>query len=193
MSKLERQAKPGGNAGDADGPGAGGGAAGAGGTGGGEATPAGNRRFLYKGEFEHGLDEKRRLQIPARWRVPNGELTLILWPRKEVKEACLMVLPVGQTDALVDRISDETAFADEDGDVLRRLIARRSETVKFDSAGRICVPDRLVKAVGIEKQAMLVGMLERGFQIWNVERYQQVTAEDEVMLQQAFKILAKRK
>ncbi len=40
----------------------------------------------YNSRFRHGVDEKRRVQIPAKWRPqkPTGELTLILWPREGV-------------------------------------------------------------------------------------------------------------
>jgi len=153
-----------------------------------------SKRILYQGEFHHGTDDKRRLQIPARWRpenTENVELTLILWPRNDVREACLMVLPLMETDALVDDIR-ETSFADEEAEILRRLIGTKSENVKFDRAGRIIIPERMAKIVGIEKEAMLVGMLDR-FQIWNVERYQQVKSEDEVMLQRAFKVIAAKR
>ena len=51
----------------------------------------------YNSCFRHGVDEKRRVQIPAKWRPQKatGELTLILWPREGVG-ACVRVLPPAQ-------------------------------------------------------------------------------------------------
>ena len=51
----------------------------------------------YNSRFLHGVDEKRRVQIPSKWLSNKAglELTLVLWPR-ESAGACLRVLPPGQ-------------------------------------------------------------------------------------------------
>ena len=48
----------------------------------------------YNSRFRHGVDEKRRVQIPAKWLPQKAdlELTLILWPREGVGP-CVRVLP----------------------------------------------------------------------------------------------------
>ncbi len=151
----------------------------------------GEETILYQGEFQHGTDEKRRIQVPAKWRpsnIENVELTLILWPHAGQADACLLVLPPVETKMLVENIRS-TPFANVKAETLRRLIGTKSENVRFDRAGRICIPERMAKAVGIEKEAMLVGMMDR-FQIWNVARYKDVKSADEVMLQQAFEVIA---
>ena len=37
---------------------------------------------VYNSSFQHGVDEKLRLQIPAKWRPEDDgvELTMMLWP-----------------------------------------------------------------------------------------------------------------
>jgi MraZ protein len=194
MSKLPKQAKTGENpsGADEDSQGGGDGAAGAGG-GAARGAAGGDERILYQGEFEHGVDEKRRIQVPAKWRpmdTENVELTLILWPQGTQADACLLVLPPKETETLVENIRT-TPFANVKAEVLRRLIGSKSENVKFDRAGRICIPERMAKAAQVEKEAMLVGMMDR-FQIWNVERYRTVKSADELMLQQAFEVIATR-
>lgn len=194
MSKLPKQAKTGENpsGGDEDSQGGGDGAGDAGG-GAGRGAAGGKERILYQGEFEHGVDEKRRIQVPAKWRpwdTENVELTLILWPQGTQADACLLVLPPKETETLVENIRT-TPFANVKAEVLRRLIGSKSENVKFDRAGRICIPERMAKAAQVEKEAMLVGMMDR-FQIWNVERYRTVKSADELMLQQAFEVIATR-
>jgi len=48
----------------------------------------------YNSCYRHGVDEKRRIQIPAKWRPEkNGvELTMILWPKHQAGN-CLRILP----------------------------------------------------------------------------------------------------
>ena len=192
MSKLQKQAKSGENPSGTDEPGQGGGDEGGGaGKRPGGGAPGGEEMILYQGEFQHGIDDKRRVQVPSKWRptnTENVELTLILWPQGTQPDACLLVLPPKETKTLVDNIRT-TPFANMKAEVLRRLIGSKSENVKFDRAGRICIPERMAKAAGVEKEAMLVGMMDR-FQIWNVERYRTVKSADEVMLQQAFEVIA---
>ena len=51
----------------------------------------------YLGFACHGVDDKRRLQIPARWRPDGSEfdLTMLIWTAHEAG-TCLRVLPPQQ-------------------------------------------------------------------------------------------------
>ena len=141
----------------------------------------------YNSCFRHGVDEKRRIQIPARWR-PEGEieLTLILWP-KSAEGPCVRVLPPEQMAALMKDIG---AMANNDPNkvVLKRSIGSESIQVPVDKAGRICLPEPMAQAAGISTEAVLVGLLDR-FEIWSPERYARVKAADAIMAQEAFKMM----
>lgn len=143
----------------------------------------------YHSLFRHGVDEKRRVQIPAKWRPsqPDVELTLILWPNGSQPDACLLVLPPMEMNALAEKIR-AMSFADPKTSALRRLLGSKSASVSLDKAGRICLPEAMAKAVGIENEAILVGLVDR-FEIWNPDRYQKVSAVDEALLPEAFKLI----
>ena len=142
----------------------------------------------YNSLYQHGVDEKRRLQIPAKWRPTesNTELTLILWPKPK-EGPCLRVLPPKK---MADLMRDIDAMPNSDPNkvVLKRFIGSESVQVALDKAGRICLPDAMASAAGIKDEAMLVGLLDR-FEIWNPERYEKVRASDAVMAQEAFKMM----
>ena len=112
---------------------------------------------------------------------------MILWPNGDQPDACLLVLPPAKMAALVDKIQ-AMPFADKTAQSLRRLIGGQSASAAVDKAGRICLPDDMAKRVGIGKEAMMVGMLDR-FAIWNPERYETVKAGDAVLLPEAFKLI----
>jgi len=135
------------------------------------------------------MDDKRRVQVPAKWRPsqPEVEFTVILWPNGP--EACLLVLPPARMTELMKKI-EAMPFADAKAQTLRRLIGSNSASVALDKAGRICLPDNLAKAVGLEtdKEALLVGLLDR-FEIWNPERYERVNAVDTASLPEALKTI----
>jgi MraZ protein len=151
--------------------------------------PSTNESILYHSLFRHGVDEKRRVQIPAKWRPsePDVEFTLILCPNGAQPEANLLVLPPIEMRALADKIR-ALPFADPKASALRRLLGSKSASVSLDKGGRICLPENMAKAVGIDKDAVLVGLVDR-FEIWSPERYETVSAVDAALLPEAFKLI----
>jgi len=142
----------------------------------------------YNSLYKHGVDEKRRLQIPAKWRPAkeNFEFTLIVWPKSK-EGPCLRALPPEQMAKTLREI-DAMPNSDPSKVVLKRFIGSESIQVALDKAGRICLPDGMAAAAGVKDEAMLVGLLDR-FEIWNPERYEKVRASDAVMAQEAFKMM----
>src|SRR5216684_1542935 len=142
----------------------------------------------YNSIYPFGVDEKRRVQIPAKWRPtkPGVELTVMLWPKPK-EGPCLRVLPPNK---MADLMRDIDAMPNSDPNkvVLKRFIGSESVQVTVDKAGRICLPDGMAKAAEIRDEAVLVGLLDR-FEIWNPDRYTKVKASDEVMAQEAFKLM----
>jgi MraZ protein len=144
--------------------------------------------IFYNSLYRHGVDDKRRVQIPAKWRSPESDvLTLILWPKGTLAEACLLVLPPDEWNALVQKLK-AMPFADAKAEALRRLLGKKSDRVTPDKAGRICLPEAMASAAGIEKEALLVGLVDR-FEIWNPERYQGASVVDDGLLPDAFKLI----
>lgn len=142
----------------------------------------------YNSCYRHGVDEKRRVQIPAKWRPEEDgvELTMILWPKHQAGN-CLRVLPPIEMAQLMADI-DAMPNGDPNKVVLKRFIGSESIQVSLDKAGRICLPDEMAKAAGIKDEVMLVGLLDR-FEIWNPTRYETVKATDAVMATEAFKLM----
>jgi MraZ protein len=145
-------------------------------------------RTYYNSLYRHGVDEKRRLQIPAKWRPAESgvEFTLILWPKSK-EGPCLRVLPPEEMASLMRDI-DAMPNGDPNKVVLKRFIGSESVQVALDSVGRICLPEEMATAAGIKDKAVLVGLLDR-FEIWNPGRYDKVRASDAVMAQEAFKLM----
>jgi len=148
----------------------------------------GTSETLYNSRYLHGVDEKRRVQIPAKWRGGGGsEFTLILWPNGAEKDACLLVLPPTVAQALVGKLT-AMPFGDPKAEALRRFLGEKSDSVTADKAGRITLPEGMAKAVGIEKEAVLNGMFDR-FQIWNPEKYEASRAAVDALAPEAFKLI----
>jgi MraZ protein len=144
--------------------------------------------IFYSSLYRHGVDEKRRVQIPAKWRtLKSEELTLILWPKATMSEACLLVLPPREWSALFEKLR-AMPFYEAKAQALRHLIGRRSDRVAIDKAGRICLPDGMAKSAAIGSEVILVGLVDR-FEIWDPARYESASAGDEQLLSEAFKLI----
>src|SRR5262245_30279291 len=143
---------------------------------------------IYNSTYRHGVDEKRRIQIPAMWRPaePEVQFTLIVWPKYQEGGCCRVLQPkeLGELMASLDAIAN----GDPNKTRLKRIIGSKSTQVTLDKAGRICVPEEMARAAGIEDEALLVGLLDR-FEIWDPARYEKVNASDEVMSHEAFKLM----
>ena len=145
-------------------------------------------KTYYNSVYRHGVDEKRRVQVPAKWRPSRAgvEFTLMLWPKSQ-EGPCLRVLPPEPMAKLV-RTVDDMSNSDPNKVVLKRFIGSESVQVTLDKGGRICLPEEMARAAGIQDEAVLVGLLDR-FEIWNPTRYEKVRSADAVMAQQAFKLM----
>jgi MraZ protein len=71
---------------------------------------------------------------------------------------------------------------------LRRFVGRESEQVTLDKAGRIVLPDRMVKAAELGEEVMLSGLL-RFFEVWNLQRYEKLVAAEAAIAHDAFKMM----
>jgi MraZ protein len=146
------------------------------------------KRTYYNSSYRHGVDEKRRVQVPAKWRPeePGVEFTLMLWPKNK-EGACLRGVP---PEKMADLMRDIDAMPNSDPNkvVLKRFIGSESVQVALDKAGRMCLPESMAAAAGITAEAVLVGLLDR-FEIWSPERYEKVKAADASMAQEAFRMM----
>lgn len=143
----------------------------------------------YNSVYRHGVDEKRRVQIPAKWRpaTPEVEFTVIVWPKAQEGGPCLRVLPPKEMAELMAAI-DAMPNSDPNKVVLKRFIGSESTQVALDKAGRICLPEEMARAAGIKDQAVLVGLLDR-FEIWSPERYETLKASVVLMAPEALRMM----
>src|ERR1051325_5290523 len=90
-----------------------------------DATAA-SAKSIYNSFYRHGVDEKRRVQVPAMWRPEKAgiEFTLILWPKSK-EGPCLRVLPPEEMDELMRSI-DAMPNSDPSKVVLKRFIGSES-------------------------------------------------------------------
>lgn len=137
---------------------------------------------FFLGEHEHGVDLKRRVQIPSKWRSASGVTRFVLmrWRPSKSDPACILGMAPALMTELVDKMKQDRRFFDPRAEKAKRTLSRAGEIVDLDSAGRIALPVKLMEAAGLEvkKGSVLIGMMDR-FQIWSPEHYALVTRDDD--------------
>jgi len=115
---------------------------------------------MFLGQFQHNLDTKGRLMVPAAFRqtLEGGAFITQGFDR------CLMVMTESYFQEVYQRINAMN-LADPTARMLRRLILSNAYSVELDKVGRILVPQNLRQFVGFDTEAIVAGQGEY-FEVW---------------------------
>jgi MraZ protein len=121
---------------------------------------------MFLGRYEHTIDEKGRITIPAKFREDLGDCVYIT----QGFDGNLQALPSDLYEAISRKVRAAN-YLDSNSRVLRRILFANAEMAKFDSAGRILLPAYLRKIADLTETAILVGSGEY-FEIWSPDNWQ---------------------
>ena len=116
---------------------------------------------MFLGQYQHNLDEKGRLMIPARYRELLAAGAFIM----QGFDRCLMVMTDVHFNEVYERINAMN-MADPNARLLRRLILSTAYPIEIDKVGRILVPQVLREVNGLNGEAIVAGQGEY-FEVWN--------------------------
>jgi MraZ protein len=122
---------------------------------------------MFLGQFQHNLDEKGRLMIPARYRELLAAGAFIT----QGFDRCLMVMTDAYFAQVYDRINSMN-LADPTARLLRRLILSNAYSVEVDKVGRILVPGNLRQVIALNGEAIVAGQGDY-FEVWNPAEWTQ--------------------
>jgi MraZ protein len=116
---------------------------------------------LLLGEFEHSLDDKNRLTLPARFRRAFADGVFVA----RGIDPCLLVYPPDGWNDLVDgRMAGLDPFSREARQMSRYLFAGASEA-ELDKQGRIMLPGPLMKHARLEREIVVAGVRDH-LELW---------------------------
>ena len=116
---------------------------------------------MFLGHYQHNLDDKGRLMIPARFRELLAGGAFIT----QGFDKCLMVMTETYFTQVYERI-EAMNLADPTARLLRRLILSNAYPVTADKVGRILVPQNLRAFLGIENGELIVAGQGEYFEVW---------------------------
>lgn len=120
-----------------------------------------------KGEYQHTLDAKGRLFIPAKLREQLGDSFVVT---KGLDE-CLFLYPQKAWDELEQKIR-QLPMSKSRG--LQRFFLSSAADVTVDRQGRIVIPTTLRSYANLERDVVVIGVGERA-ELWDARRWNAYT------------------
>jgi MraZ protein len=122
--------------------------------------------LAFRGHYEHSLDAKNRLSIPARFRAAfSGGVVLAKDP-----EPCVAVWTPEAHESIIDRALGGLNPMGSEYRKLSRFYQGNSFEVELDASGRVTLPPPLMGHAAIGKDVVVVGVGDH-LEVWSAERW----------------------
>ena len=138
---------------------------------------------MFRGRYEHTVDPKGRLSIPAKFRevlLGKGDERLMITNFVVNSRRCLDVYPMDEWLRLEEAVGAKPKFE-------RRMVQFQNYYLggavecSVDPHGRVLIPSTLREYAGLKRNVMLVSAAEK-FRIWDRGVWQEVFNEAEAQL-----------
>lgn len=125
------------------------------------------------GEFQHNIDAKGRLIMPAKFRPDLGEQFIVT----RGLDGCLSGYPMTSWEKIQDKLM-QLPLAKKDARKFTRFFYSAATEVEIDKQGRINLPKNLIEFAKIDKECRVIGVSDR-IEIWSSERWEEFTLDAE--------------
>ncbi len=122
--------------------------------------------MAFRGHFEHALDAKNRLNVPAKVRAAfSGGLVLA-----QDVEPCVTIWVPEVFDRWTQSFLANLNPLSPERRKLTRYFAGTSFDAELDSAGRVILNQALIEHAGIDREVVIVGNLDH-LEVWDRGRW----------------------
>lgn len=137
---------------------------------------------MFTGEYQHGIDEKGRLIVPAKFREVLGDQFIIT----KGLDNCLFVYPREEWNTLENKLKN-LPFTNRDARAFARFFFSGAVECETDKQGRILINANLRDYAGIIKDVVIIGVGTR-IEIWSQETW----AEYSKLTEKSYEELAEK-
>lgn len=142
--------------------------------------------MIFTGEYEHTIDSKQRLAVPAEIRsrledakhtnalylVPGANGALWLWPEKTFEQMA--------------NAMQQSLLPAEDMMEFEELLFSQASRLEMDKAGRIRLPERMLVEAKLGQTIVILGVRDhlelRDPEIWKQRRKHKLATQAEIMI-----------
>lgn len=132
---------------------------------------------MFMGQYEHSIDTKGRIIIPAKFRENLGESFVVT----RGLDGCLFLYPDAEWQRFVEKL--QSLPSNQNTRRMQRQFLSKAMEVALDKQGRILIPSLLREIADLEKEVVFVGMMNR-IEVWDKQKLaEQDMQEDEEALE----------
>ena len=128
---------------------------------------------MFLGEYEHTLDRKGRVIVPAKFREDLGTCCIIT----RGSDGGLNVYTQAQWDCIYEELMKLPATK-KDVRIYVRSLTSKAHRCDFDSQGRILIPAKLIEIAKLEKECTIIGAGNH-VEVWDSKRWADMDALQE--------------
>ena len=121
---------------------------------------------MFMGEYNHTIDAKGRLIVPAKFREQLGEAFVIT----NGNDGCLNIYTREDWETFLEKL--QLLPNNGDSRKLKRKLVAQANDVELDKQGRILVPPALREHAGLSKDVVLAGVIDK-IEIWDKDRWEE--------------------
>ncbi len=125
---------------------------------------------MLTGEFNHSIDVKGRLIIPSKFREILGEDFVIT----KGLDGCLFVYPQEEWKTFENKLRT-LPLTNKDARTFTRFFLGSAVDGGLDKQGRVLISSALRNFAGLDKEVVLVGVLDR-IEIWDKAKWDEKNA-----------------
>lgn len=122
---------------------------------------------MFLGEYQHSIDAKGRVILPAKFRDELGEKFYVT----KGLEECLFIFSADEWATFSERLR-QLSLAKREARAFVRFFFGGASEVECDKQGRILLPQTLRDYAGCKKDLVVVGVGSR-IEVWDQERWDQ--------------------
>jgi MraZ protein len=122
--------------------------------------------LAFRGHYDYSLDAKNRLNLPPKFRAAFSDGVVLA----KALEPCVAVWTPDTFESFTESFLANLNPVSRERRALTRFFAGSSFDVPLDSAGRVNLNPALLTHAGIEKEVVVVGVLDH-LEIWSRERW----------------------
>lgn len=127
---------------------------------------------MFMSEYNHTVDTKGRLIIPAKFRESLGDEFVV----SKGMDGCLFVYANEDWNVFEQKLTSLPLINKEARQFARFFLAGAAQ-VEVDKQGRILLPASLREFAGLEKDVVLVGVGSR-IEIWSREKWETMNTDE---------------
>ncbi len=121
---------------------------------------------MFMGEYNHTIDAKGRLIVPAKFREQLGEAFVIT----NGNDGCLNIYTKEDWETFLEKL--QLLPNNGDSRKLKRKLVAQANDVELDKQGRILVPPALREHAGLSKDVVLAGVIDK-IEVWDKDRWEE--------------------